>query len=492
MFQLRGIIFKGIHDVSGLSEDEKKHLAGIHSIIYLRNNVRPAHLTYAVLRLSEDAAANRSSIENLYIAQLMVSYLYTSPHHWDGKPFFPAENACMFVFEPTVISRIDVEQERYAEPYMHYYLDVEPDDDPSSPFDEEIEGYWVGVNGRFNTTVARGSRLYPPYHGVYLNYSQILGRDLDTFFGKPADWALAVLVRKKSDPTPEESRVLTAMEWYQRSAEGGISEEEALLHLAIALESLLGLDQGNDHTARFKETVLILLGRVERLDLWIEQFYKARSKIVHQGHYSHLAFSPRSKNSDSPNGQDVTSRRKSDSQPLEGTLGPLASYGRLIFRLCLNARLAGITATEESVLSALLTDNETRLKSICAKLNQTREPGLTRIRSIARQVSELAFYWAANAHDVSLNTAVAVGRLLVAAYVETNPPESDTLRTALDELSNMTKTNQKYEHVIKTLALVGDTTEKNANFFNEVDDPTSVLRAYLRYIRKLPRSVTRA
>ena len=72
---------------------------------------------------------------------------------------------------------------------------------------------------------------------------------------------------------------------------GAISESEALVHLAIALESLLKVPSGERLTERFKDAVLTLVGPIPRLDSWLDQFYTARSKAVHEGVPHELMFS---------------------------------------------------------------------------------------------------------------------------------------------------------------------------------------------------------
>ena len=84
--------------------------------------------------------------------------------------------------------------------------------------------------------------------------------------------------RKDDDNFGE--RILTSITWYNRSLKSDIDESEALVNLAIAFESLLDLDRGDNITTRFKEAVSLIVRDVDRLESWITQFYKARSEIV--------------------------------------------------------------------------------------------------------------------------------------------------------------------------------------------------------------------
>ena len=74
------------------------------------------------------------------------------------------------------------------------------------------------------------------------------------------------------------SRLLTSLNWYNRTLLSDIDDDITLVNLSIAFECLLGLEQGNKVTERFKETVNVLLGGFPRLDSWLSQFYHARSE----------------------------------------------------------------------------------------------------------------------------------------------------------------------------------------------------------------------
>jgi hypothetical protein len=52
--------------------------------------------------------------------------------------------------------------------------------------------------------------------------------------------------------------------------------------LAVAFETLLRLPEFSK-TDRLVDAISLLLGRTERLDEWAEQFYAARSQVVHEG-----------------------------------------------------------------------------------------------------------------------------------------------------------------------------------------------------------------
>ncbi|MBI3913389.1 MAG: hypothetical protein HY327_04280 [Chloroflexi bacterium] len=71
-------------------------------------------------------------------------------------------------------------------------------------------------------------------------------------------------------------RLLTAITWYNRSITIDADEDVALVNLAIAFESLLGLEPGENITKRFTEAVVLLVGGIPRLGSWLTQFYIPR------------------------------------------------------------------------------------------------------------------------------------------------------------------------------------------------------------------------
>jgi hypothetical protein len=118
-----------------------------------------------------------------------------------------------------------------------------------------------------------------------------LGEDLNHVFSKSRRFAPVYNYFKTRTAIDNlGARILTALAWYNRSTGVDIEESVALVNLAIAFESLLGLKAGEKVTERFMEAVNLLVGDVPRLDSWLTQFYRTRSQIVHEGQSSNLMF----------------------------------------------------------------------------------------------------------------------------------------------------------------------------------------------------------
>jgi hypothetical protein len=118
--------------------------------------------------------------------------------------------------------------------------------------------------------------------------------------------------------------VLTALTWYNRANALTSDDDSAVIHLAVAFETLLALRR-DAKTDRFVDAVSLLLGRIPRLNLWAEQFYNARSDIAHEGRTGQFHFIP----------------AKQKNQADDPLYHSLLAYGRGIFRLCMGTLLFG-------------------------------------------------------------------------------------------------------------------------------------------------------
>src|SRR5260370_5302001 len=176
--------------------------------------------------------------------------------------------------------------------------------------------------------LSEGWNIRPPVHHLTLNISQDIAFELARLEQERKNWALIDLfVGYEYENVEIEERVFRALEWHNRSTAQDITEDVALVSLAIAFESLLNLEQDKEIKKRFKETVLVLLGLIPRLDSWLSQFYEARSGLVHKGKLDSPMFY-------------IDSEILKSKVP-KAQYRSLTMYGRIIFRLCLNAILSG-------------------------------------------------------------------------------------------------------------------------------------------------------
>ena len=404
---IRGIRFRASDDLDGLAEDIRSHLRILFSMFFLRDDLRIKEMTYAYLPLDDDREKKRNVLRRLREARILIGYLYSSPHFPFGDPFLQLEHSSLYLVRPSMVSKYIIWPEHGVENTTGTESQVKAIEE------HEVPGYEGLLNWSSYFWVVAGNRLYPAVPDFWLNISQDLYCDLGMMSSQDHNWALRNLIWAGECENEElEKRVFTALEWYNRSSASGISEDVALINLAIAFEGLFQLEQGQALAERFKELVITLLGPVPRLDSWIDQFYTARSKIVHEGSWPHLMFYATSR-------EHYKSILKGKDEGLE--YRSLTSYGRHIFRVCLNAVLSGAALSERAGLQSLLFHNQERLEAICTCLRRDDLTPEQKLLSVARDVRDLQEFWLESEELTRLETVVATGKLLVQTYLETKP-----------------------------------------------------------------------
>lgn len=426
-FRLRGILFRSNDELDGLSPEQQEHLKTLFAMFFLRNELHITHMTYAYCALQENQEFNLRLIQRLREVQILINYLYATPHHSMGDPFLHSEHASMYVFQPASVYTGLIWPN---DPQVDY--GVENLAQELAPVDKDIDGYEGVFNGASTFWVTAGSRIYPQVPHLTLNISQDLAFDIDRYVEQRKNWAMARLLAGAVDENAEfNERIFTALEWHNRSTAQDIDETEALLDLAIAFESLLNLENNDKLTDRFRETVMILLGFVPRLDSWLEQFYNARSAIAHKGKTQHSKFY--AIDWDKKRIADIYKGKDANRQPAL-PYRSLTVYGRRIFRLCLNAILSGAAIAEEDRLSSLFVHNQERLERICRQLGQTAVAPEKRILDVQQDVDELHEYWWPSEGQVQSETLIAAGKLAIQAYLDMKPSLSHEEETQIQEI----------------------------------------------------------
>jgi hypothetical protein len=223
-------------------------------------------------------------------------------------------------------------------------------------------------------------------------------------------------------------RILTALTWYNRSIAINIDESVALVNLAIAFESLLALEQGEQLTTRFKDAVTLLVGDVPRLDSWLFQFYKARSDIVHKGTSTSLMFV-------------ATDNPRKTSERLDSEYRSLTSYGRQIFQVCVATIITGSQIAKLLNLDSLLVTNQQRLERICQVLNKPDGTPLDRILASRRDVQDLDTYRFVPEKGLKYDQLIGTAKLMVQQYLDSAPNESSELIEQMNKFSAVDSAN---------------------------------------------------
>lgn len=364
--EIAGVTFRSTQDLDSLHPRQAKSVSELNDMLFLQDHLRIDNASYAVVPFIN---LDRPYYDTSYLEriQLLVAFLYISPHEIFGTPFLTTEHASMVLFTPTTVHKGLTQPTHNV--VQEHATHVAFDSDGQAP------GYAGLYNFRHHFWVARGSRVYGPLPHPTLNINQDLHTDIARAFQQGTYRILFDIVERPQSPMAK--RVFTALRWYNSAHLEGTDDLAAIVHLAIAFEALLGLPQ-HGTTERLVDAISLLLGRVPRLDDWAAQFYDARSAIVHEGYVRDLAFK-------------VSSQDRSDDAQ---TYQSLFAYGTQAFRLCLGTLLVGSDLADRFGLEERLVTNQERYTELCrlfAKASLEPEERLQRAAEVVRVIERYRF-----------------------------------------------------------------------------------------------------
>lgn len=411
----RSLTIRSSDNPTDLPPDAIRHLEMISTMFFLRDHLRIQKMSYAFNAPSEEFSASEFTRQLLEF-QALVCFIYSTPHPTFGDPFLRYEHASLYQFQPKQVSKYLLVNDHNVEILL---------EDQQLRFDsrDEIEGYEGRLNKKSYFWAARGSRIFPPAVSLWLNISQDLSVDFNYRLPQSRRYEPVVeyfATREENDSLGE--RILTALTWYNRSIGIVIDEDVALVNLAIAFESLLGLETGDKVTDRFKEAVSLLVGDVPRLDSWLTQFYKARSQIVHEGRSASLMFVA----TDDP--------KKSFGSP-ELEYRSLVSYGWHVFQVCVATILTGAQIAEELKLASLLVTNQQRLERICQVLIKEDGTPTDRIVVSSQDVRDIETYRFVTEKGLKVELLIGAAKLMIQLYLKSAPNESPKLINQMTEFA---------------------------------------------------------
>lgn len=379
-------------------------------MFFFQNHLRIKNLMHSCIEVRSDAE-EQGAIARLLELRTLLAYIYTHVHPGSWDPFLRNEHASLYLFWPKKVSRYLIWGDHNVEPVPRNRKI------PSGDKWGEIDGYEGRLNGRTHIWVAKGSCIYPPSPRIWLNQGQDTYHDLHRLHSRGNETILDYFLSEERDPALV-GRISTALAWHNRSASSGIEDEESLIFLSIAFETLLNLEKGEAVTRRFKEAVKLLVGGFPRLDSWAAQFYQARSDIVHDGTRSELRF--------------IAADLKGNCRwPSGQSYRPLVTYGYLIFRACVNAILAGVASVGRSRLPRLMKTNVERLRSICQTLDSSEsdpEEKLVRIQQDAFDVETFRF----EPEEIEIALLVGAAKAAVKQYLKMEPSAEGPHSSALE------------------------------------------------------------
>lgn len=400
-------------DTSQVPSEIASYVNELCSTFYLRHDVQIKNVSYAYHITDEAVQSPTSFIHDLEEFQTLLCYLYSAPHQASGDPFLNYEHSYYFLFRPKQVSKYLL--------FSEHNTIVQTDINIYSPDEHgNIQGYEGLLNNRSPFWITNKDKITPPTAHIWLNISQDISSDFKR--NSPLYQPVINFFSYKTDNEDLRNRVLTAINWYNRSLLVDIDDDIALVNLAIAFESLLGLEQGNKVTERFKETVNVLLGGFPRLDSWLTQFYHARSEIIHEGKSQRLAFLP----------VDKSDLRGTDKPVYQ----PLISYGRQIFQACTASILTGSMLAEHMNLPSRLVTNQQRIDSITKKLNCRVKTPKESVLSAEKEIIEIETYRFVPESGLKVDELLSVGIRLSKKYTEIDSTmEFDDINKKIEDFS---------------------------------------------------------
>jgi len=427
--EINGLTLSSNKKPSRLETEDLKHIQKISSIFYLENDYMIDNMVCSVI----DISRNNLNKKGIYLTEIqnLIGYLYSFPDDIQLKTILKKEHVDFYLFIPELIDKF----------YLMSDINVikkEPEE--NIDYLEKIEGYVCYLNNEYFGEISDQSRIYPPYGNLYLNSSQDLYKDLNNFLSIKNSVSFHFLFRERKNNIAEiEKRIFTSLKWYMKSNSLYITEEEEIIFIAISLESLLRLSDAPNITIRFKETVKTIIGPIPKLDEWLDQFYKARSELVHKGTYSTMMFFPNKKNNRNiriqNNENDKGYRR-------------LASYGRKIFEICFESIITGYYLSISKRIESLFKTNSERFIELQKKLDEKNNDPIKLLISVNELISEIDKYRFLR-EDIKNKLLFSVAKKMITMYLKCNPPIDRKLKNLFIEFISCKKSNEfKYEFLI--------------------------------------------
>jgi hypothetical protein len=432
--RIRGIEFRSNQDIADLPADIQEHVTTLSQMFFLEHGVRIEQMTCAYFQLPEGRDDQENMLRRLYEARLLVGYLYSHPHP-SGGVFLPFENSALFVFQFGDLLQDGMVPTSFVWQGKQYGNRVKEVDAREIPSTDLTLGYYGRRDRTAHFCVAKGSRIFPETPHIVLNFSQELVVNLQMLLSHPYHWALYRFYIDQYDDLPDlRTRVFVALDWYMKSCRASIFEAEALVDLAIALESLLNVGSSEGVRDRLKDAILTLLGPVARLDLWVHQFYTARSDTVHEGLPTDLMFYPPGKElpKNTKNKKKEIPKNNKDDEAIPHR--SLLAYGRRIFRLAVASILAGAMQARMNRLEALFITNAERIEGIRNSLSQQLSDD-KRLLGIGQYVNELSDHTndLMDPDVVDPNSVVWVVRLALQSY-KAIPTITEPVKEVIEKL----------------------------------------------------------
>lgn len=432
--RLGSLVFRSTDDLDGLPDDQAASVEEIADMLFALGNQRIEVASYAISdRIDLDSRGTPARLEEFGDIEAVVAYLYASPRHEFNNLFLTPENASIVLLTPN----------RVAEDLLRLRFNVVNVDEPADLEADSIgfvDGYDGAIGLRHHFWVAPGSRVYGTTPHPVLNISQDLALDVERSWTRADYRLLFELLMDRYREADLRNRVFTAVRWFNRANSEHREEAESFICLAVALETLLRLPRDAKKT-RFVDAIALLLGHVPRLEDWATQFYKARSRAVHEGNVGEVAFIT----------QSTLSKQKETI-----TYQSLLAYAREVFQLCLGTVLTGASLSSRADLEAKLITNSERFATVCRTLNDDSLSLVARLKRLDSLACEIARYQyvpdSGRAKAAMLDACRAAAKIVIDSGAEI----AEGLRDAIGAMANAPRTDNHLKQLEALRTLVDE------------------------------------
>lgn len=404
-----GVTLYPFENLSNLPPDLLKPIKSIGECFYMTDNYQIKNMAVATIKERYDLAdfgfnqkLHKSYLKIMQIQELFL-YIYSNLHPTFLDPFLDRALCNVFVFrnEPDVVDLYS------SNDNLRYTGEKKL---TKQSFKNGFSGL---LNGKNYISLTKNNKIYPPTCTFNQNYSQDLallkvGITEDSEFNFINNDSKLSLIMNNT-------RLLKSMQWYNRSNNKSLSNEEQLINLSIAFEGLLDLERAKGITNRFKDAILIVLGNNKKLESWADQFYLARSEIVHRGSASELFY---------------------DTSPKQNTMKryrQLTSYGRIIFQILFNSVATGEYFKTITGLHDLFTTNQERFEILITNVRNSSDISETMLSSeeLIQKIEDFSFIREENLLIPTILTAVSLP--LERMIEKFNPEDQKLLKFFIEE-----------------------------------------------------------
>jgi len=410
--------FRSTEDLEGLTDKQSSFVREIADMLFLQDNLHIKSASYAIVPFIE-LQDRKVDLDHIINIQNVIAYFYASPRHEMGDLFLSSEHASVAILSP---DRVPMD---LVHPEFHT-ISIFKESNYSPDNNGEIDGYTGLYNFRHIFWVSKGSRLYGPKRNITLNICQDLKEDFEYSKSARADYRLLAKLLHKPQSRIY-SRIFTSLRWFNAANNEANNDSAAIVNLAIGFESLLSLPS-DEKTNRLIDSISLLLGRIPRLEIWANQFYKCRSQIVHEGFTEQLLF-------------NATDLRR---DPKEQSYQSLLSYGRRVFQLCLGTLLCGAELSEKSDLEETFVTNQERFLKIIKILSDTTISINDRLKCLGPIIIAIKQYQFISENNLKLDTMLNTTCLAAKVLLEYDGEISQDFKEHLQFLINAEKTKNHF------------------------------------------------